>query len=222
MREQLSEYKYKRISIESLKNGLRLHFDAILLFNNNSFPSAFQLSVLSLEEFSKSYWVEHVYWSSITNTGFPDRDFEQKWLKLLYFHPEKQNAFFGWGMEYDYSPKFISFVKQHGLEEKKQIATYVGLDRNKKGIDVNSRVSIPTRINQKDSKQMISLMSDYLKDICKRKMIQEYYFDIQEKNDLITADLIARLDEWKFKSGIKSGKWYNEWTKRASANTDYK
>ncbi|MCX6236587.1 MAG: AbiV family abortive infection protein [Bacteroidia bacterium] len=214
MREQLSEYKYKRISIESFKNGLRLHFDSILLFNNDSFPSAFQLSVLSLEEFSKSYWIEHVYWSSITNTGFPDKDFEQKWLKILYFHPEKQSAFFGWGMEYDYSPKFIAFVRQRGLEEKKQIATYVGLDRNKKGIDVNSRVSIPTRITQKDSKQMISLMSDYLKDICKRKMIQEYYFDIEEKNYLITADLIARLDEWKYKSGIKSEKWYNEWIKK--------
>ena len=64
MREQLSIYKFKKIATESFKNGLRLHFDSILLYNNKSFPSAFQLSVLALEEFSKSYWVEHYCTSS--------------------------------------------------------------------------------------------------------------------------------------------------------------
>ena len=217
MTDQLSEYKFKRISIESFKNGLRLHFDSILLFNNDSFPSAFQLSVLALEEFSKSNWVEHYYWSSKTNNGFPDKDFEQKWLKLLYFHPEKQNAFFGWGSMFKYSPKFVDFVKQRGLENKKQIATYVGLDRNKNKIDVNSRISVPSRITNKDSKKMISLINDYLKDICKRKISQDYYFDIEEKNDLITTDLMIKLNNWQLKSGIKSDKWFDEWVKKRSS-----
>lgn len=218
MTDQLSEYKFKRISLESFKNGLRLHFDSILLFKNDSFPSAFQLSVLALEEFSKSNWVEHYYYSSITNDGFPGKDFEQKWLKLLYFHPEKQSAFFGWGFMFNYSPKFVDFVRQRGLENKKQIATYVGLDRKKNEIDVNSRISIPTKINNNDSKQMISLINDYLKDICKKKFSQDYYFDIEEKNDLITTDLVVKLNDWKFKSGIRSNKWFDEWTKKSSTN----
>jgi AbiV family abortive infection protein len=217
MIEQLSEYKFKRISTEAFKNGLRLHFDSILLFNNDSFPSAFQLSVLSLEEFSKSNWVEHYYWTSKTNNGFPEKEFEQKWLKMLYFHSDKQNAFFGWGMIYDYSPKFVEFVKERGLERKKQIATYVGLDRNRNGIDVNSRISLPFSITEKDSKQLISLISDYLKDICNRKFAQEYYFNIDEKNELITTKLISKLNGWKFKSGIKSNKWFKEWTKKSSS-----
>ncbi|NIE63033.1 AbiV family abortive infection protein [Burkholderia sp. Ax-1719] len=55
----LSLYKWKKLGKESLLNALRLHRDAILLFKAGSFPSAFQLSVLSLEEFAKAKWVEH-------------------------------------------------------------------------------------------------------------------------------------------------------------------
>jgi len=216
MRQKLSEYKFKKISVEAFKNGLRLHFDSILLFINESFPSAFQLSVLSLEEFSKSYLVEHYYWSSKTNNGFSEKGFEQKWLKLLYLHPEKQRAFFGWRMMYDYSPKFVDLVKQGGLEEKKQIATYVGLDRTKNGIDVNSRISIPLKITRKDSKQIISLINDYLKNICERNFIQEFYFDIEEKDDLITNELYDRLKQWKYRSGLKSDRWFKEWMNKSS------
>lgn len=132
MREQLSLYKFRKIATESYKNGLRLHFDSILLYKNKSFPSAFQLSVLALEELSKSFWVEHYYYSSITNDNFPDKKFEQEWLNLLYFHPKKQKAFFGWGMSRDYSSKFIKMIENGELEIKKQKATYVGLKKIKK------------------------------------------------------------------------------------------
>ena len=158
MPKKLSKYKFKRIATESFKNGLRLHFDSILLYSNGSFPSSFQLSVLALEEFSKSSWVEHYYWSSITNNGFPDKDFEQKWLNLLYFHPAKQKAFFGWGDMWSYSPKFVEFVNDKKLESKKQHATYVGLDKIKSNVDVTSRISLPTRIKEKDAKQIISMI----------------------------------------------------------------
>jgi len=217
MKDQLSEYKFKRLSTESFKNGLRLHFDSILLYENDSFPSSFQLSVLSLEEFSKSYWVEHYYLTSKWNDGFPDKDFEQEWLRLLYLHPKKQFAFFGWGAMYDYSPKFVDFVERKGLEAKKQVATYVGLEKNKNKIDVNSRISIPNRITQKDSKQMISLINDYLKDICRIKFFHENYSGIQETDDLITEDLFAKLNKWKSKTGIKSKKWFKEWNKKRSS-----
>ena len=87
MKVGVSQYKLVRIAIESLRNSLRLHFDSILLFNNGSFPSAYQLSVLSLEEFAKAKWVEHYVWTSLVNGGYPDVKFEQDWLQLLYRHP---------------------------------------------------------------------------------------------------------------------------------------
>ena|SRR5436190_16285161 len=119
MRQKLSIYKFKKLAIESFKNGLRLHFDSILLYRNQSFPSSFQLSIFALEELAKSYWIEHYYYSSLTNDNFPDRDFEQKWLALLYFHPAKQKAFFGWGFGWDYNSRFIKYVERGQLELKK-------------------------------------------------------------------------------------------------------
>jgi len=154
MKEGVSQYKLVRIAVESLINSLRLHFDSILLFKNKSFPSAFQLSVLSLEEFAKAKWVEHYIWSSLTNEGYPDVEFEQEWLKLLYRHPEKQWAFMAREI-WDYSPKFADFVKKRKLEEKKQNAIYVGLSRLKGKIDASSRVSTPNRIKEKDARQLI-------------------------------------------------------------------
>ncbi len=208
LKNKLSEYKFKRIATESFKNGLRLHFDSILLHNNQSYASAFQLSVLALEEFSKSNWVEHYYNSSKSNNGFPDIKFEQEWLKLLYYHPKKQSAFFGWGMEMDYSPKFVKFVRERKLEEKKQQATYVGLKRIKNTVDTNSQISTPFRIKESESKQLISMLNDFLKEICRKKEIQEIYFDLKEKDEIITPKLSEKLNKWKHKSGIKSNKWF--------------
>lgn len=121
----ISKYKLNKIAVESLKNAIRLHFDSILLYENGSFPSALQLSVLAMEEFSKANWVDHYIWSSETNEGYPDAEFEQGWLKLLYLHPEKQWSFVARETE-NYSPKFISLIQRRKLEEKKQNAIYVG------------------------------------------------------------------------------------------------
>jgi len=71
----VSKYKLSRIAGESIKNSLRLHFDSILLFENGSYPTAFQLSVLALEEFAKATWIEHYVWSSEPNDAYPDEDF---------------------------------------------------------------------------------------------------------------------------------------------------
>jgi len=62
MQRGLSPYKYKRIAEESLRNALRLHGDSIQLFTARSYPSAFLLSVLALEEFAKAKWVDHYYY----------------------------------------------------------------------------------------------------------------------------------------------------------------
>jgi len=118
--EGISKYKFKRLATESLRNTIRLHFDSILLYEHRSYPSAFQLSVLSLEEFSKANWIDHYIWSSETNEDYPDEEFEQKWLKLLYLHPKKQWNFVARETEY-YSPNFISQIQSRELEEKNKM-----------------------------------------------------------------------------------------------------
>jgi AbiV family abortive infection protein len=212
MPEQLSKYKFRKIATESLINGLRLHFDSILLFKNKSYPTSLQISIIAIEEIAKAKWVEHYYYSSITNDGFPGKEFEQEWLMLLYFHPEKQYAFLARDL-FEYSPKFVEFVQKGQLELQKQKATYVGLEKKERKADVNSRISIPNRVKESDAKRIISLLNDVLLEICENKIFQECYFGIEEMDNVFNESLLERLKKWKFKSGLKSRKWFEEWKK---------
>jgi len=207
MKQGLSEYKFKKIAEESLRNALRLHADSILLFENSSFPSAFQLSVLALEEFAKAKWVDHYYYSLITNEGFPDVKFEQKWLKLLYLHPEKQFAFIGREI-FDYSPKFVNFIKDRQLEFKKQQSIYVGLERAKGKINTSSRVSVPSKkIKEKDARQIISLINHEFIEVHELIKENEGYWGIWELDQVICPEEHQILFCWPHKSGLKSRKW---------------
>lgn len=205
--EGISKYKLNKIATESLRNTIRLHLDAILLYENGSYPSAFQLSVLSLEEFSKANWVDHYIWSSETNEGYPDAKFEQHWLKLLYLHPKKQWNFVARETD-DYSPKFISLIQDRKLEEKKQNAIYVGLARSKGKIHTDSRISTPWKIKQKDAKQLISIVNAELLRICSRIEEDEFYYEgARDMDDVFDYEIYKRLLKWPHKSGLKNNGW---------------
>ncbi len=214
--KRLSNYKYEKIAEESLKNALRLHLDSILLFENGSYPSAFQLSVLSLEEFAKAKWVDHVYYSTITNNGFQKEDhedyesfvkFEQQWLKLLYMHPEKQFAFVGREV-FDYSPAFINRIKEKKLEFQKQQSTYVTLERGKGKIDTSSQISIPSKkINEETAKQMISLLNHEFLEIHDLIIKNDGYWGISEMDSVINEIDYSQLFNWPYRTGLKSKKW---------------
>jgi len=203
----ISKYKLNKIATESLRNTIRLHLDSVLLYENGSYPSALQLSVLALEEFSKANWVDHYIWSSETNEGYPDAEFEQEWLKLLYLHPKKQWSFVARETD-DYSPKFISLIQSRKLEEKKQNAIYVGLSRSKGKIDTDSRVSTPWEIKQKDAKQFISIINDELLRICARIEEDEFYFEGgKDMDEVFDYEIYKKLLKWPHKSGIKNNGW---------------
>lgn len=203
MTDTLSKYKFKKLATESFKNALRLHFDSILLYNTKSYASALQLSILALEEFSKSYWIEHYYYTSITNDGFPDAEFEQKWLKLLYIHTKKHEAFIGWGWELQYEDSFNESMRNGSLDLLKQTATYVGLDRKNKKIDTKGRISTPFKIKDKEARKIISVLNDYLLDRCDMKKFYDYHFEIEEKDELLNDCLYKKLEEWKFHSHLR-------------------
>ena len=203
MTQQLSIYKFKKLATESFRNALRLHFDSILLYDNQSYPSALQLSILALEEFSKSYWIEHYYYSSITNEGFPDIEFEQKWLKLLYVHTKKHEAFIGWGWEFEYSESFNKALRDGSFEILKQTSTYVGLERRNGKIETKGRISTPFKRKNNDAKKVISVLNDYLIDRCDMKKFYEYHFEIEEKDDLLNDDLYEKLNNWNHHSGLR-------------------
>ncbi|MEP2772456.1 MAG: AbiV family abortive infection protein [Fulvivirga sp.] len=222
MRKTLSAYKFKKLAWESLYNGIRLHEDSLLLFSNGSFPTSLQLSILAMEEIAKAKWIDHVYYSSITNNGLTDPSDdeqvkqEQKWLSMLYYHPRKQFAFIGQEI-FKYSPKFVDYIEKKGLEELKQKATYVGLSKKGNKIDVNSRINIPLNIKVEEVIKIVSLVNDELIEMCNLNNRQGGYFGIYELDVLIDNDLSERLKQFVFKSKLKSKDHYKHhkaWDKR--------
>lgn len=212
--EGLSKYKFRRLAIESLRNSIRLHLDSIFLFEVGSYPSAFQLSVLALEEFSKAKWLEHYIYSSETNEGYPDIEFEKKWLRLLYSHPEKQWAFIARDLT-DFSPNFSAFVEDGKLEQKKQNATYVSLPRIKGKVDIDGRISVPTiKVKLKDARQLISFINSEFLAICWRIHDVEFYFDVDGMDDVFDDPIFMKLVSWPHKSRIRSRGWHKHWRKK--------
>ncbi|ASM49239.1 hypothetical protein PESP_a1079 [Pseudoalteromonas espejiana DSM 9414] len=203
----ISKYKLNKIAVESLRNTIRLHFDSVLLYNNGSYPSALQLSILALEEFSKAHWVDHYIWSSETNEGYPNAAEELDWLKGLYGHPKKQWNFVAREVE-DYSPNFISVIQSRELESKKQNSVYVGLPRIKGKIDIDSKISTPWQIKQKDAKQLISIINDELIRIITRIEDEEFYFEGGKGMDeVFDYEIYKKLLKWPHKSGLKNKSW---------------
>lgn len=196
--------KFYRLSTEAIKNALRLHFDSILLFNNESFPSSYTLAVLALEEISKSDWIDHYVEVSTTNHGLPEPDGkeEQDWVKLLYMHTKKQFAFVN--QQYDsLDPSFYEFVASSKLENSKQQSIYVGLERSKGKINTKSRISLPDQIKSSDAKKIISLNNEVIIAQCRRNIIHDYYYGPYEKFELLNEEMMDKLRKtWKYKSGI--------------------
>ncbi|WP_418502413.1 AbiV family abortive infection protein [Flagellimonas sp.] len=202
MSKSRRQAKFEKFSTEALKNSLRLHFDSILLYKNDSFASAFHISVLALEEIAKSDWIDHYVHTSITNHGLPepDGDFEQEWIKLLYQHSKKQFAFINQQFHF-LDESFYDFLKSGKLESKKQKSIYVGLKRNRGAIDTKSKISSPNQIKSIDAKKIISLNNQVLVNECVRNINDGFYYGPLEKFDLMNPELMKKLMEiWPYKS----------------------
>ncbi|MFL6672802.1 MAG: AbiV family abortive infection protein [Massilia sp.] len=184
---------------------LRLHRDAIILFKAGSYPSAYQLGVLALEEFSKAKWVEHYYYSSVTNEGFPDAEFEQGWLRLLYLHGEKQYAFVARD-EFLYAPALVDFIRSGKLDQRKQQAVYVSLDRDRKKINVASRISVPRSIRLREAKRMISWVNSEFVHVHTTLSFYGDYFGIHEMDEVMLSPAVEVIFEWPHRSRTRSRK----------------
>jgi AbiV family abortive infection protein len=206
MRTTLSPRKYKQLALESLRNSLRLLKDAMALYEIGSYPTSFQLSILAIEEYAKAKWVDHVYYTSITNNGLPDVVSEQEWLRILYSHTEKQSAFFWWE-KFSFSPRLQKAISTGELDRSKQNATYVGLPKRGKQIDVNARVSLPSSFKRNDAKRMISLLAKEIRDTYKIIDRHDTSFGIEELDEVLTSHEAMFVFSWAHSSGLKSNRY---------------
>lgn len=160
----ISLEKLERMAFLSLENVIRLHYDAIALYQDTRYPSAYYLSILSQEELGKMHIINDFVWHSrIYGRAL---EFEKQWLDLLYKHPHKQYSFLkNSPINNQWSPRGRALMKEvfSGiLEAKKQGAIYVGLERHRGKINIKGKIKHPFQITEAKAKEQITSINDYL------------------------------------------------------------
>jgi AbiV family abortive infection protein len=217
MNKLISLTKLKKFATLTFQNSIRLHSDSILLFHAERFQTAFYISVIAMEEMAKAKELEHFYFHS-WGDGRADIKFEQEFFLRLYNHKIKQKAFAAREM-LEYSPKFLKQIDNKQLDNKKLKALYVGLERHKDSVNIDSRISTPLMIKKTDSRRQISLINSELKEFIRLKDAQDTCFDIEEMDILLddrkTRDLVKT---WKHRMGLKSRKWWTTYWRKELNN----
>ena len=156
MKRGINLYKIDKMVGLTFKNCIRLHLDSILLFKHKSYPSAFFLSVLSLEELGKMFLLTDFLWHSRTQGRFNliyDKelkkkcggDLEEYALRSMYSHSIKQ-----WNVVRNLdgprpTTKFFKSLCDKKMELLKQNSIYVGLVKKRGKVDLKSKIKNPFR-----------------------------------------------------------------------------
>jgi AbiV family abortive infection protein len=187
----ISLNKVDKMAGLSFENGLRLHFDSILLFENKSYPSAYFLSVLAIEEIAKAFLITDFLWHSRVD-GRMEKEWEEKFLEHIYFHTAKQGSFARTFFPISTNRFFESLYKGE-LEILKQNSVYVGLARNKKKINLKSRINNPLKIDQSKAQKQITNVNDCLLEFTLGVMKQVYSVDSSCIENLLNKHLLSEL-----------------------------
>ena len=117
--------KIEKLAGLTFRNAIRLHNDAILLFKEKSYASAYFLSILALEEYGKMCILTNILFHSRAKETTEKEEIEEH-LKLIYSHRNKQSEFIYVNM-LNLPKNFIKNVCNGKIEKLKQNSVYVGL-----------------------------------------------------------------------------------------------
>ena len=188
----ISLYKVDKMAGLSFENGLRLHFDSILLFKNKSYPSAYFLSVLAIEEIGKAFLIEDFLWHSLCD-GRMEKQWEEKSLELMYSHTAKQSSF-AYSFESPIATRrFFKSLYKGELEILKQNSVYVGLARDKRKVNLKSRINNPLKIDQMKAQKQITYVNDCLLEFTLGVMEQVRAVDSPSVETLLNKRLLSKL-----------------------------
>jgi AbiV family abortive infection protein len=174
--------KIRRIATASFENAVRLHEDAILLFDEDRIPSALHTSALSIEEIGKYFMYEDVWWHNITGSKWTLQDMQQ-FLRSTYSHTSKQRWFASQADSPFISKPLLRVLQNGQLETIKQRATYVGLPRKRKNINFEKRMTNPSSTSRRHAEEYITMVNDYLVDLAVGIRKGCYGLDIPEIDD---------------------------------------
>jgi AbiV family abortive infection protein len=116
--------KLTRMCILCYKNSIRLHNDSILLFKNGSYPTAYAISIIALEEMGKYMAVSHGLFYGWFETGQEDK-FINEVLNATYDHRSKQRSFLNY-VWFDSFTKDIALLAEKDIDYKKILEQIIG------------------------------------------------------------------------------------------------
>jgi AbiV family abortive infection protein len=186
--------KIEKMACFALKNGLRLHKDSILLFKNKSFPSAYFLSILALEEIGKFFLLEDFWWHSKVD-GRMEKEWEEKFIGIIYFHRSKQNSF---AYNLDGPIAKTSFAKElysGVLEKKKQYSVYVGLPRDKGKINLKGKIITPFRITKNKAQEQITSLNEKIMEFALGIAKEVYTVETECGEKILNKKLFVNLNK---------------------------
>lgn len=190
--------KIRRIAVASFENAVRLHEDAVLLFNKGRIPSALLMSALSIEEIGKYFMFEDVWWHNRTE-GIWSIENMQQFLRGGYSHTLKQSWFAG---QVHFSPfvskPLLKILETGELEKIKQKATYVGMPRKGKNINFDKRRTSPKQTSRHRTEDFITMVNDFIIELAVGIRKGFYSLDIYEIDDWLAEPETERhfLELW--------------------------
>ena len=228
--EAVNLNKIDKMALITFQNALRLHIDSILLFENKSYPTAYYLSIISLEELGKIFLLTDFLFHSRVDgryNSYKDPEIikilgnnieEGYFKKVIYNHLQKQSRFVR-TFDSDYKPrnKYLKQMLDGILEQKKQKSLYVGLNRCKNKIDMKGRINNPQKVAKSNVEYQISLVHRSLLElvICVSQdvwttdsdYLDEYlnegiYYELKAKWNISDKKFIGRLNDIESSTAI--------------------
>ena len=189
--------KIQRIAIASFKNAVRLHEDAVLLFDRGRIPSALLMSALSMEEIGKYFLFENVWWHNRIDGIWSIEDLQQ-FLRGGYSHTSKQSYFARRVDSPFVSKQLIRILETGELEKIKQKATYVGMPRKGKNINFDKRLTSPKQTSRHRTEDFITMVNDFIIELAVGIRKGFYSLDIYEIDDWLAEPETERhfLELW--------------------------
>lgn len=188
--------KIEKMACLALKNGLRLHTDSIVLFNNKRFPSAYFLSILAIEEIGKFFLLEDFWWHSKIH-GRMEKKWEEKFIGLIYLHRAKQNSF-AYNLDGPLPQnKFAKQLFNGNLEKTKQNAVYVGFSRYRRKINLKGKINNPFNITKFKAEKQIMDLNDRIIEFTLGVTKSVYSVETECGQKILNKRLFIRLrKEW--------------------------
>lgn len=183
MEMKLDSYALAEATVLSLKNAIRLHLDSYFLYKNKSYPTAYYISIMALEEIGKMKILDKVCF--FNDCGARDKALYD-WFRDTFYHKPKQMEAIDWGRyikRNEKTGKIISITERYkhifdgDLNKRKENSIYVGITKGEEG---ESIVNDPTYYGKDDAiKQMTITHEVILRELLYVKK-SGFYYDTEE------------------------------------------